>query len=333
MDVILHHGACPDGWAAAFIAKLKYPEAELKPLNHGEQPEKINALIDSLTGKDVLMLDFSFRTREENDRLASVAKSFRILDHHKTAQAVLEGAAYAIFDMNRSGAGLSWDYLFGINSPDVQRSEQNPEFWKPPFILERPWWVDYVEARDLWRWDSLPDSREICAYLGTLPFEFEAWANLKLIDEEQAKKLGKGALAHIEHFVRETVKNVRPGIFKNGEVVPGVFQGYGVNILNATYLNCSEIGNELAKTAAFSITWFERNDDIIQFSLRSIGEFDVSAIAKQFKGGGHKNAAGFQLSIKDGRDLIDRIVGRPTSGQSLVTEMFGSKEENLGRCI
>jgi nanoRNase/pAp phosphatase (c-di-AMP/oligoRNAs hydrolase) len=30
-------------------------------------------------------------------------------------------------------------------------------------------------------------------------------------------------------------------------------------------------------------------------SLRSKGDFDVSAIAKRFGGGGHKNAAGFNI--------------------------------------
>lgn len=32
-----------------------------------------------------------------------------------------------------------------------------------------------------------------------------------------------------------------------------------------------------------------------QYSLRSRGDFDVSAIAKKFGGGGHKNAAGFNV--------------------------------------
>jgi nanoRNase/pAp phosphatase (c-di-AMP/oligoRNAs hydrolase) len=33
------------------------------------------------------------------------------------------------------------------------------------------------------------------------------------------------------------------------------------------------------------------------FSLRSVGDFDVSAIAKIYGGGGHKNAAGFTVPI------------------------------------
>ena len=32
-------------------------------------------------------------------------------------------------------------------------------------------------------------------------------------------------------------------------------------------------------------------------SLRSVGDYDVSAIAKTFGGGGHRNAAGFEVSF------------------------------------
>ena len=58
------------------------------------------------------------------------------------------------------------------------------------------------------------------------------------------------------------------------------------------------------------LTWFERADNQIQFSLRSIGDIDVSEIAKVYIGGGHKNAAGFRLPIGEGRELIDTILGR-----------------------
>jgi uncharacterized protein len=298
MDLILFHNACPDGFCAAFIAHKKYPEAELIALDHGLGTGPLQVIMEQCADKDVLMVDYSLRTRELNDELNSIAKSFRIFDHHKTAQVVLEGAPYAVFDMNRSGAGLTWDYLFGKDS----------QHWGDSYLFnneiqKRPWYVDYVEDRDLWKW-KLPMSREICAYLGTLEFTEAAWKELDGTPPDLAASLGIGALAHIKHFVRETIKNVRYGIVGDSRVA----------ILNATYLNCSEIGNELAKMAAYSITWFERKDDIIQFSLRSIGDFDVSQIAKAYGGGGHKNASGFQLSYSAGRVLIDTILGRGNNG-------------------
>jgi oligoribonuclease NrnB/cAMP/cGMP phosphodiesterase (DHH superfamily) len=284
MDLILYHGHCPDGWCAAYIASKRYPEAKLIPMDHGADHTEV---LKECIHKDVLMVDFSLRTREENDTLAASTRSFHILDHHKTAEAVLKDAPYATFDMKRSGAGLAWDYLFGKDSD--REIKQIP----------RPWFVDFTEDRDLWNW-ALPNSHEICAYLGTLEFTKDAWDKLDGVPSKFATDLGHGALAHINHYVREAVKQSQAG----------VLQGYKTAVLNVPYLNCSEIGNELAKTHEVSLTWFERGDGIIQFSLRSIGDIDVSVVAKIFNGGGHKNAAGFQIPLKEGRELVDRILGR-----------------------
>ena len=363
--IVYYHNACPDGWCAAWVAKRKYPDAKLVALDHGLTLEQLDSIYreargqdvpeisaSALTarfcdemiqnlrhnvseskkrslqvlyrearGQDVLMVDYSLPTREANDELARVANSFRILDHHKSAKEVLAGAPYATFDMNRSGAGLAWDYLFGVDCKE--RPFQVPdEPGQVGYLIDRrPWFIDYVEARDLWRWDSVPNAKAICAYIGSQPFTIEAYDALVDISVSDVLALGLGAQAHIDHFVRETIKNVRYG----------VLLGHQVAILNATYLNCSEIGNALAASSElslpiqvngvstgetidslteFSITWFERKDDVIQFSLRSIGEMDVSAIAKQFQGGGHKNAAGFQLPYESGRRLIDQILRR-----------------------
>ena len=57
------------------------------------------------------------------------------------------------------------------------------------------------------------------------------------------------------------------------------------------------MGNELCNLypeSAFSASYCDRADGLRTYSLRSNGEFDVSVIAKQFGGGGHRNAAGFE---------------------------------------
>lgn len=300
MDLIISHGHCPDGFCAAFIAKKKYPNAEVMFLDHGV---KLEDVVGKLIGKDVLMLDFSFRTRDENTELYNSAKSFRILDHHKTARETLDGLKFATFDMKRSGAGLAWDHLFGYEEFNLNStwSDVAPDVPSP-----RPWYVDYTEARDLWQWERYPDSHEVCAYLGTLPFDFHAWSHLDSISAKVARVQGEGALAHINHYVREAVKQAQTG----------VFDGYKTSVLNVPYLNCSEVGNELAKTHEVSLTYFERGDQMIQFSLRSIGDIDVSALAKKYGGGGHKNAAGFQMPVFNGRELVDTILNRNVSKAS-----------------
>jgi len=71
--------------------------------------------------------------------------------------------------------------------------------------------------------------------------------------------------------------------------------GYQVPVVNLSD-NISEVGNALCKRFPeypFSVSYCDRSDGQRSWSLRSIGDFDVSDIAKKFGGGGHRNAAGF----------------------------------------
>jgi len=309
MDLVIYHKSCPDGFCAAFIAHQRFPEATLLPRDHGLEPP-----YEEVTGKDVLVVDFSWRTREQNIKMAELAKSFRILDHHKTAQAVLEGLDFATFDMQRSGAGLTWDYLYGKDSPDEGRFEDGACIGcsRRP----RPWYVDYVEDRDLWN-KKLPNTDEANAYIMTLPFDIESWEGLAKTSLETAISNGRGALAHVEHYVREGRKQAQLGtlIFtpgRNPEEAGEPGHIYHVRIVNALYMNISELAGALAQEPGIDIGigYFERGDGVMQFSLRSRSDVDVSAIASSLGGGGHKNAAGFQLPLREGRNFVDKILGR-----------------------
>lgn len=71
-------------------------------------------------------------------------------------------------------------------------------------------------------------------------------------------------------------------------------KGLAVN----TNVHMSEVGHELAnQSGSYGLVWYLGSDNMAKVSLRSNGDYDVSAIAKQFGGGGHKNAAGFSLPI------------------------------------
>jgi single-stranded DNA-specific DHH superfamily exonuclease len=60
----------------------------------------------------------------------------------------------------------------------------------------------------------------------------------------------------------------------------------------------TEICDALQKGYEGPTASFEVMGDIVKFSLRSIGDYSVSAIASKFPGGGgHKTAAGFSLPL------------------------------------
>ena len=124
---------------------------------------------------------------------------------------------------------------------------------------------------------------------------------------DYAVQQGGSILRHVERYVKEAAELSQRGFIEIPETENGF---YTTEVVNMLYPNCSEVGNLLAQTADVSLTWFERADGMIQFSLRSIGEVDVSEIAKVYLGGGHRNASGFRLPIGNGRELIDKILGR-----------------------
>lgn len=86
-----------------------------------------------------------------------------------------------------------------------------------------------------------------------------------------------------------------PGSFLDG-VVPGWDGGLIVNCLPTFG---SDVGHKLAKDCGtYGLTWHTVDGVEARCSLRSDGDYDVSVIAKQFGGGGHKNAAGFSVPLK-----------------------------------
>jgi uncharacterized protein len=306
MDLIISHNNCLDGWVAAYIAKKKYPEAEILLLNYGIDPEPV---IAQAAGKDVIMLDYSLRTRELNDRLNRGAKSLRILDHHRTAEVVLAGAGYATFDMSRSGAGLAWDYLFG---KDSESSKYSKKEWGDNLALMYfglgPWFVRFVEDQDLWNW-ALPRSQDIHAFLMTRPRTVEAWDEITHMASEAAASKGEGVRQYIEYYTRTVVAEAQVGTLSFGP------HKYKTAVLNIPYAGVSEAGNALVADAKYDVAllWFERGDGMTQFSLRSNrngSNVDVGAIAKYFGGGGHHNSAGFQIALPTARVIVDTVLGR-----------------------
>jgi uncharacterized protein len=286
IDLIVYHGDCPDGWCAAYLAHKRWPSAQLFGATHGGE-------LPNVKGKDVLVVDFSWK-REVTLQLLAEAKSMVILDHHATAEKELAGIGCAQFDMTRSGAAMMWDYLYG-GVPDM-----TPElpFGERGRAIPRPWYVNYVQDRDLWTW-KLPNSRAISAAIMATPMTTEEWDKLTMMDVITAGRMGDGIVKHINHYVKKVADQAQFGTYLHSSV----------SVVNAAYPNISDVCNELCERGAdIGLGWFQRGDGLVQFSLRSIGDLDVSLIAKSKGGGGHKNAAGFQLPLNDALAFIGSIL-------------------------
>lgn len=295
MDLILYHGKCTDGWTAAYVASKKYRDATLVPMFFSTEPP-----FELVENKDVLVVDFSWKTKDVNRKLVGLAKSFYILDHHKSAAEVLAGEPYAFFDNKRSGAGLAWDFLFGYEAFNITLFETPFEnLVNKGDVLPRPWYVNYVEDYDLWN-KKLPLTDTINAYLHSLEHTKEVWDDVMGWEHSQAyaENIGEGMVRQQKYQVRALLDIANSG------------KGWGltIGVVNAPYFMSSDLGHALAKTHDVGMTWYERKDGKTVFSLRSIGDIDVSKIAMKFGGGGHLNAAGFEMDFYEAKALLTAIV-------------------------
>lgn len=277
----IYHGNCADGFGAAWAVRHAIDErrVEFYPGVYQQPPPDV-------TGRNVLMVDFSYK-RPVLLEMAKTAKSILILDHHKTAAEDLAGfktiASYdqweddtldlvaegeppiaVLFDMDRSGAGIAWDFFH--NTP------------RPPLI-------DHIEDRDLWRF-KLEGTREIQANVFSFPYDFAIWDNLMAAPVEDL--IEQGRAIERKHFkdIDELL-----GVCKRRMTIAG----HDVPVASLPYTLTSDAGHKMAQGEPFAACYWDTAETRI-FSLRAADDgLDVSEIAKCYGGGGHPKAAGFAV--------------------------------------
>ena len=269
--LVLYHGGCRDGFCAAWVMYLVIGDsADYLAVNHGEPPPDLTSYTN------VYIVDFSY-PRPVMEAMLAEGRNVHVLDHHKTAEEALRGLPGVVFDVNRSGAGLAWDYL----------TDGHGETGKSP----RPLLVDYVEDRDLWRF-KLDDSKAVNAWIGTLKYDFGEWDRASHMlggvgGQRYAAEMGKLLLDKVAQYVAEVRRNERMIFF------PSPVECH-VPIVNAPHPDISELLHAMCQEHPFSVGWSQRADGKFVYSLRSREDaVDVSVIAKHYGGGGHAHAAGF----------------------------------------
>lgn len=294
--LVIYHANCTDGFGAAFAAWLKLGDsAEYLPMEYGKN--FLTTYVGGTIDREIYILDFSL-PREQMEWLFQHAKRVVWLDHHKTAfemwcggyrkgdsfQAIPLGGAdplkhYIVLDDNFSGAYLAWEYFH----PGT----------------EVPMLIQHIDDRDRWQF-KLEGSKELHAALRSHePWTFEQWEAHFLVGGirfDALKDEGATILRAHNQNVQAALKQARSCIL---DVSIDGYRTYPVGLAcNAPSFLASDLGHELAnKSGTFGLVWSMAGDGQIHCSLRSNGDYDVSAIAKAFGGGGHRNAAGFSTDI------------------------------------
>ena len=197
--VLFHNDA--DGFGSAFAAWVSLREKHeliFEPAQYGELPpyQKLH----EFRPDQIYILDFSYKAPVLREFMRFLPNTV-VIDHHKTSVEELadfpeievsgfhevDGVQTPLFSgvrvfQENSGCVLSW-LFFNPN-------DEIPEL------------LHYVQDRDLWKFE-LEHSKEINAYIATLPLDFEVWADFYM---PLAYDAGKAVLAFQGEQIRKRVE-------------------------------------------------------------------------------------------------------------------------------
>jgi len=272
--VCVYHAGCPDGFGAAWAAWQAWGEDAFYVARSHDDP----LAAADFAGDLVLFADIAPPAHAWGDLLEQAARLV-VLDHHVSAleryraepalaERVAHGGHQVVFDLSHSGAVLAWQHL-------------HPERALPELLA-------YVEDQDLWRF-ALPASREVNAAIGSHLRSFDVWGRLAAQGTEALAAEGRPILRAYRIEVDRALASAHP-------VRVGALRLEAVNARTQR----AEIGHELAERRGFGTpagVVYRLAGQQVHVSLYSVADYDVSRIAASFGGGGHRNAAGFSVSL------------------------------------
>lgn len=261
IDTVIYHKNCSDGFGAAWAAhELLGSKAVYVPAQYDDI-----SFAFYLKNKTIAVLDFSF-TEDQIEKIKANNNRICIVDHHKTALQIAH-LENTWIEIKYCGAILAWKFF--------HKNKKIPLFLR------------YIQDRDLWKWE-LEGSRDFSIIFQNVPKRFANYSeynsNKKI---KEAIRDGKLLNKYQYSLIRKISSNFQTVRYQNTKL----------KLVNSSILQ-SEIGNYLSDDEYAVAIWYKNysaKKTIV--SLRSKGDLDVSLIAQEFNGGGHKNAAGFSLDI------------------------------------
>lgn len=318
VEVVLYHGGCPDGSFAAYCARhVLGSDVKLKPLRRGEENKFASAeeFHESLglRGKNVLMVDFVYERKTMN-RIHELCKTLLVIDHHATAPEACEDLPdkCKVIVMEQSAATLAWNFFVpGQEAPLLYR---------------------YIEDKDLWRW-SMKHSREFAAGFA---LERLSWETCEKFLSSGITALRLTILAGTQ-CLRVQRKLISDHCKASVERKLKTYPDLRVRVVNCTNY-ASEVANgmleEFGACDVAMVFTYRMQYGQFTCSLRSRkgSSADCAAIAKEWSGGGHEDAAGFNWRGSNIEELFagDQRRNSPSKGNGS-NSAFRSPQRNSNR--
>jgi len=172
---------------------------------------------------------------------------------------------------------IAWCFFTDAPTPMLIRHIDDYDRWQ----LKHEWTKDFNKA--LW-----------CL----APWNFEQWDLIaNYTGEQYVAFVSMGSALLRDHSARVS-KHVEHSRMCSIAGKPG-------RAINAPGYVSSDAGHELAvQSGTYGMTYTVDDHLMVKVSLRSNGDYDVSALAKTLGGGGHRNAAGFECTLNQLINLL-----------------------------
>lgn len=281
--ILIYYHDDNDGLCSAAVAGNYYDRNEFVikfvPINYGKESwneEEINAV------ERVWLLDFA---SDKMDEFVKICGSKLIwVDHHKTAmekhpELWNSSNVPGIRSIQKAACVLTWEYA-------------HPEHPQPPAA------VAYIGDKDMWRFEY-DETKAFSAGFSLMVKNPDDPVWDTLLGSEYEDTVNK--MISIGELLLESQSYKIQKAFERG--VDCIFHNWKARLVNTTG-SVSEIGEFIYKKPEYDIAiMWQAVEDMVVFSLRSDSgnpeSPDCAEIARQYGGGGHRNAAGFQKKGMD----------------------------------
>jgi len=281
LKVVTYHGACLDGSSAAAVFKMAHPDARFFPVKssvHTDIKDEVLDLLGDNKQVEVYVLDNPWFVRD----FAKTGAAVTVLDHHMGEYNNLSAIAKEydnvryVFDNEKSGASLTWSYLF-------------PDKKMPKFI-----W--HIEDGDLYRYEDKTKSKLIESYAAIYLDDLDKFIEFINADLDDLYKKAQPVLDYQNMLIDYYLRNASALHFN--------VSGYKIKAYNVASIRpiVSDFGNAMSEKVKEPVLMFKVFGNTVNLSFRSASEsfkpYPVD-LAQACGGNGHKLAAGAAMPLQE----------------------------------
>lgn len=289
--VLLTHKHCMDGSGCGIVFQAAGGKYKNIIFAHPPESESMQNAVDKILKKkpeSLIIADISVTNEQARDlNKAFNDNNILLFDHHKTALHL--AGAYSWCNVDRENLACGTYMLYNYFVKNRYYKDSKPEILKYKDLVSR------IDDHDRWQ-HNFSNSRELASlhyFVGQKNFMKRFIKNSDLNFTEAESYILKILKDKNKEYIENKISEI--AIYDkeyNGK-------GYRVGIVQANDMQ-SELGNKACLDMQLNIDFLVMiGNQKVSMRSNDLSDIDVSKIAKQYGGGGHKNAAGF---------LIDNIV-------------------------